>query len=369
MRISALLLALSFFFSGEAAAQTCKPIRANRGKTVSNPMLAGVATSLVLPSNPRQTVEQRGNEVIVREGNSEVARYQTSREGAILAPYIAYRESNEHRVDTLDPSRHGKHNQYFGYYFSYNVVSTYFPAQRKTVYYSTSSYDSLTEIRHPNSVLYYRGWQSYGSTYRSMQWTADGILQYKRDGNEERAYYSTGVLHTRILPDEKFAALRTETYYPNGVLQSLAWTAEAEPVGTWRFYDSTGTLLRTERKGPMMRSEGPMAGVAVAPPPPEIYQRVDQMLEFPTSYNLRDSLGAAVATAVRCSRAPLAGRYEVEFVLQTDGVAKLVAVRGQDADALRPTLENFFARLRGWRPGKLNGWPVSSIMQFTCAVQ
>ncbi len=370
-----LFLLIGTASSAAGAPRVCKPIRANRAKTIaveSNRLRSSTWT----PGDTTLVWTTRNGDhgLIVRKGEKTDTLYVsergrpaytvTTQYTQILAPHIVYPQGGEEWTDTLDaPGTGGRTQRYFDNIFeSRNVRATTNAARRSLRYYQHNGLDSLYLIRHANGApqLLTR-YDAYGADSLTQQWSAAGILTVRRAAqrNDERTYYPDGVLQTHRYDTSGPVGYCHKEFHSNGALKLVAFFQEGEPAGTWRHYGEDGRLLRTEK---MKRAiDSLMYGVVeAAPPPPQIYTIVDQMPEA------RGDFGAMLApqlAQVLCrSREPLDGKYFVTFIIDEAGKVVMSGLKGQNAAAIEPDLKSVFAALPAWKPGRFNGRAVRTKM-------
>ncbi len=370
-----LSLFLAVAFSAYGVPRDCKPIRANRAKTIvvetqrmQSSQWARGDTTLV------RTTRDGKYRLVVRNGlpadtlfvskDREPAYTVATRYTQIVAPYIVYTQGGEEWTDTLNAqgSGGGARRYFDGNFESSAVHATTNTARRSLRYYRRAGTDSAYLVRHANGApqLLVR-YDAYGADSLTQQWSEDGVLTMRRAAqrHDERTYYPDGVLQTHRYDTSGPLGYCHKEYHPSGALKAVAFFQEGEPAGTWRHYGADGHLLRTEKKKRAIDSL--MYGVVeAAPPPPEIPTIVDQMHEASKDF------GAVLAQQldqVLCrSRVALDGKYTVIFIVDEAGKLITTGAAGQNAEAIAPDLKAVFAALPAWRPRRLNGRPMRSKM-------
>ena len=310
-------------------------------------------------------VTQIGDSLTVKNGDTYVAGFRFGK-GVVPGPIFSQYHQNGmiRTIDSLADGRGWHRKKYWGcmegnIVYTRNYYDNGMPATF-IYYFKENGKDSLIQRWYPNGVMKETTWNySWGRDSVKYTWNADGMPATVKLPGSYKEFYPTGNIksiesRTRI---GKIIQTCIKTYYPTGVLKSVEYYDNDRSSNTWLYYTEEGTL-KYKVEGASIYEILPYT---VPAKPEEDICGIPNICEEEAIFpgGIAGYVYKNLPNIFCQSKKRLAGKYEIQFMVDTDGRAIFENFSGHNHTAILESVKGFIEKMPRWKPGKKNGRPMN----------
>ena len=340
-----------------AQTSECKPkVNANKNKIL---VYDGIEISHVSWQHDEAEITRQGDSVIVKKGDSNIARFtlnNTHIAGSIYTEY--YPDGTIKLIDSLGYESKWQLKRYWGEYYGSVINSKKYNSNgilQKATYYTRRGRDSLTLKWYPDGKLHQSTWgeKEWGSDSSTHTWNQKGVLLSIETRKFLKELYPTGALKSLssdTIISERSVLCKRE-YDTTGILRSITYHCVEKPCHTWLYYTEKGKLAKTVQQ-PEVSSIIEYDMIEHHDIISEISTREITQPGFSKYEPLHRYFNEALAEAVCYSTLPLANEYQIKFIVDYNGKAIFEGITGQNHTALLEVAKKTIEEMPQWSPAR-----------------